>query len=103
MLGEDLDRDGALEDAVGRPVDVRHPPRAEALADLVSLRERLRRHQPSPAGLAGLTPPEGSPPSSTEGGGPSPSLPFPSASDWGDTGGGPPPSPSSPSSISACF
>ena len=47
VLGEDLHRDGALEDAVGRFVDVRHPARAEALAGFVAAREGSGLHQSS--------------------------------------------------------
>ena len=37
VLGEDLDRDGALEHPVGGPVDGRHAARAEPVAELVAL------------------------------------------------------------------
>ena len=36
VLGEDLDRDGALEDPVGCPMHGRHPARAEAPVDLIA-------------------------------------------------------------------
>ena len=63
MLGEDLDRDGALEDAVGGTVHGRHTARAETAVDLISPREEPGLHQSPPcppsAGAAGSTPPEG--------------------------------------------
>ena len=42
VLGEDLHRDGALEDPVGRLVDVRHPARAEPLRRFVAPGEGSR-------------------------------------------------------------
>ena len=40
VLGEDLDRDGPLEDPVGRPVDGRHAAGAEPVAELVAVGDR---------------------------------------------------------------
>ena len=48
VLGEDLHRDGALEDQVGRLVDVRHPAGAEPLAGLVAPGEGSRLHHSPP-------------------------------------------------------
>ena len=52
VLGEDLHRHGALEDAVGRLVDARHPARAQAVAELVATGDQRRAHRPSPPGAA---------------------------------------------------
>src|SRR6185312_3328611 len=64
VLGEDLHRDRALEDAVGRLVDVRHPARAEALAGFVAPGEGARLHHWLPSTAApGPIPPAAPPPS----------------------------------------
>ncbi len=70
VLGEDLDRDRALEDAVGRLVDVRHPARAEPVADLVAARERPGRHQSPPPAAARARPRRRPPPVSSASGRP---------------------------------
>ena len=70
VLGEDLDRDRALEDQVGGLVDARHPAGAEPVADLVATREDSARHySPSPTGAPAPTPTRraGAPPSSLGG------------------------------------
>ena len=57
VLGEDLDRDGALQDPVGRLVDARHPARAEPVAELVAARDQGRAHrQPPPTPVPPVPP-----------------------------------------------
>ena len=43
---QDLQRDAALEQAVGRPVDARHPAGADELLQLVAARDHLSQHEP---------------------------------------------------------
>ncbi len=57
VLGEDLDRHGALEHPVGGPVDRGHPARPEAVAELVAVGDR-RGHR-LPAAPPPVTPPLG--------------------------------------------
>ena len=60
VFGEDLDRDGPLENAVGRPVDGRHPAGAEPVAELVAIRDQgVHRCCLSPIPPVGPTPPPG--------------------------------------------
>ena len=52
VLGQDLHRDRALEHLVDRPVDARHPARAEAVAELVAAGDHgAGGHQPRPIPL----------------------------------------------------